>query len=561
MFRLSGPRRAAAAALRAFEAICATRAAIEFDLEGRILRANDPFLAFMGWRRDEILGQHHRIFMPPEEAGSPAYAAFWDRLRLGEAFTGEAVRRTRDGRSVVMQASYVPVPGPDGRPERVVKLASDITETVRERELNAARLDGVSRSQAVIEFDAEGRVLAANPNFLRLTGYAESEVLGRHHRMFMPPGEADKPAYAEFWRRLAAGELMRGAFRRVGRGGREIWIEASYNPVLDHHGRTDRIIKFALDATERAQALRAVGDAMGRLAEGDLAARVERAVPAEYELLRTGFNAMAERIGALVAAIAEASERIRAGTGAIAEGGRDLARRAEAQAATLEQTAATMEEITATIGSTAGNAETGSAIAVEAEDRARRGQEVVRSAIAAVGAIEESAARISEITAVINSISFQTNLLALNAAVEAARAGDAGKGFAVVAAEVRTLAQRSSTAASDIGRLIEESSAKVREGAALVKGSGAALEEIMAAVQGLKTRTGEISEAMREQSNGVQEVSRGVADLDGITQQNSALAESNARNAAELMEEADRLMQLVAGFRSDSARAGRRAAA
>ncbi len=561
MFRFGKAAKAAADAASFCDAVKRSRAHIEFALDGTVIWVNDAFLGTTGYARDEVLGKHHRMFMDPDDAAAPAYAAFWDKLRRGEFVAGSFLRKAKDGRPLWLQACYDPVLGTDGKPAKIIKLAVDVTAETAAAAIDARRLEALYHYQAVIEFDMDGTVVMANDNFLKLMGYTAPEIVGKHHSLFVEPAEARLPAYAAFWDELRRGVVHTAEYKRVTKSGTPVWIQASYSPVVNHRGKVWRVIKIASDATQRIQSTDAIGTAMAQLAEGHLDARLTAPLRPDFEPLRTAFNTMADRFADLIAQLRMTALQINADAGSIAAGGHDLARRAEAQAATLEETAATMEEMTATIRSTASNAEQGTRLAEDAEARADRGRAVVRNAIAAMGAIEESSTKISEITAVINAISFQTNLLALNAAVEAARAGDAGKGFAVVAAEVRTLAQRSSEAASDIGKLIAESTGKVREGAQLVTSSGDALEEIMKSVNALSDRIKEISQATKEQSNGVTEISTGIADLDSITQQNSSLAESNAGTAGALEAQARRLTELIAFFRVvEQGRGGRRAA-
>ena len=231
-------------------ALSRSLAVIEFGLDGVILDANANFLAVMGYGRDEVVGRHHSIFVEPSYAANPAYRAFWDELRAGTYKVAEYKRLAKDGREVWIQASYNPILGPDGHPTKVVKFASDVTPAKLANANYEGQIDAIRKSQAVVEFDLDGTVLAANENFLQVMGYRAEEVVGRHHRQFMPAGEADSEAYRAFWAGLKRGEYIAGEFKRLAKGGREVWIQASYNPILDVNGRPCKVVKFASDVTE-----------------------------------------------------------------------------------------------------------------------------------------------------------------------------------------------------------------------------------------------------------------------------------------------------------------------
>jgi methyl-accepting chemotaxis protein len=223
-------------------------AMIEFDPYGTILNANENFLKAVGYRREEVIGARHSMFLTPAESASPDYARFWERLRAGELLAGKFCRQGRHG-EVWLEASYTPVFGADGQPEAVIKYATDITAAVMQATEAAGQIAAINRAQAVITFDLEARVLDANENFLSLMGYRLDELVGQKHMTMVRPQDADSAAYAQFWDRLRAGEVMAGKFRRIARDGREVWIEASYNPIFDAHGKPIKIIKFATDIT------------------------------------------------------------------------------------------------------------------------------------------------------------------------------------------------------------------------------------------------------------------------------------------------------------------------
>ncbi len=234
-------------------AIRRSQAVIEFDLDGTVLEANDTFLDLMGYRLDEIRGRHHRIFVAPAEAAGPEYVAFWEKLARGEFHSAEYRRIAKDGGEVWIRATYNPILDAHGRPVKVVKFANDVTAEKLRNVENAGRLTAIDRSQAVIEFDLDGRILTANDNFLRTVGYQLPEIAGRHHSMFCTPEYADSAEYREFWAALRGGEFRSGRFHRHGKNGRDVWIQSSYNPILDLSGKPVKVVKYAYDVTEQVR--------------------------------------------------------------------------------------------------------------------------------------------------------------------------------------------------------------------------------------------------------------------------------------------------------------------
>jgi len=243
----------ALAKLRAAEArkmaVDRSTAMIEFKPDGTIVSANENLLATMGYRLEEIVGQHHRIFCFPDYQASAEYRKFWQRLAAGEFIRERFLRRHKQGQEVWLEASYNPIKGPDGRIEGVLKLATDITALVaREQEQNSM-VEAISRSMAVIAFNPKGEVLEANENFEQTMGYRLNEIRGKHHRMFCTREEADSAEYRRFWERLNKGEFFSGRFQRINRHGDTIWLSATYNPVFDASGRLYKVVKFARDVT------------------------------------------------------------------------------------------------------------------------------------------------------------------------------------------------------------------------------------------------------------------------------------------------------------------------
>ncbi|MDP4302152.1 methyl-accepting chemotaxis protein [Leptothrix discophora] len=234
-------------------AISRSQAVIEFDLNGRVLRSNDNFLRLLGYQAGDVLGQHHRLFVDPVEAASTAYTVFWDRLAQGDFMSGEYRRIGRDGREVWIQATYNPVFDLTGKPVKVVKFAQDVTAIKLRNAEFEAKVAAIDRAQAVIEFDLDGHVLTANRNFLAAMGYTLREIQGQHHSLFCTPDHIRSPDYRDFWLRLGEGHVVSGRFHRHGKFGRDVWIQAAYNPVMDLNGRVMKIVKYAYDVTHEVE--------------------------------------------------------------------------------------------------------------------------------------------------------------------------------------------------------------------------------------------------------------------------------------------------------------------
>ena len=227
------------------------QAVIEFNLDGTILTANENFLNAMGYSLAEIQGKHHSIFVPSAEHGSAAYREFWAALNRGEFQAAEYKRIGKGGKEVWILASYNPVLDEKGKPFKVVKFATDVTaQKLRNADLSG-QIDAIGKSQAVIEFNLDGTIIQANENFLRALGYSLGEIKGRHHSMFVEQADRDSPAYREFWAALNRGEFQAAEYKRIGKGGKEVWIQASYNPIFDLNGKPFKVVKYASDVTKQ----------------------------------------------------------------------------------------------------------------------------------------------------------------------------------------------------------------------------------------------------------------------------------------------------------------------
>ncbi len=664
------------------QAIDQVQAVIEFRMDGTVITANENFLKTLGYSMEEIKGQHHRMFCDPTYVASPEYQAFWAKLNRGEYDAGTYQRVGKGGKDVWIQAGYYPLMDSKGKPYKVVKFASDVTEKqteimhmrdelkVREEIMNTTSIvseanlkgdimsvnekflqvskypkneligfghnttrhpdmpkevfkqmwatigrgqifrgvvknrakdgtpyyvdaviapfvdkktgkprkylgvryditeqeiqrqnmqgimDAIDKSYASVEFNLDGTIIKANENFMKTMGYSLDEIKGHHHRMFCDPAYTATGEYAAFWQKLNRGEFDSGVYRRLGKGGKEVWIQASYNPIKDEMGRPFKVMKFAIDVTaqKRAQAqLEAcMGEAqvsLGALAHGDLTQPLQGTYEGELNKVKTSINEALANLTATMTTVREAVEAVTTASEQITKGNEDLSQRTSEQASALEETAASMEEMTSTVKQNADNAKRADQLAIAARETADKGGSVTKRAVDAMGEINKSSKKIADIITVIDEIAFQTNLLALNAAVEAARAGEHGRGFAVVAAEVRNLAQRSATAAKEIKGLINESIQRVADGSELVNQSGKTLEEIVSSVKRVTDIIAEISAASQEQASGLDQVNKAVMSMDETTQQNAALVEETTSAAQSMKEQAKALMHQVETFK------------
>ncbi len=521
---------------------------IEFRPNGEILTANENFLNLMGYDEREIVGKHHRIFVDKDYASSPEYKELWAKLNRGEFQAGEFLRYNSTGEEVWIQASYNPVVTSGGKVTRVVKYATDITEEKRKSAYFSGQIKAINQSQAVIEFDPTGKILEANDNFLNAMGYTLGEIQGKHHSMFVDPSVRSSSEYRLFWEQLADGQFQSGEYHRIGNGGKDVWIQATYSPIIDDNGKVFRVVKYATDITGRKMAVNDICEVMLALSKGSLTSRLEREYEGEFEQLAQSVNDFVANLSSIIHEIRSGSETINNASAEIAKGNADLSSRTEQQASSLEETASSMEEITSTVQLNADNAKQANGLASEASRVAISGGKLIEQVVGTMADINQSAKKIEDIIGVIDGIAFQTNILALNAAVEAARAGEQGRGFAVVASEVRTLAQRSANAAKDIKGLISDSVTKVESGNELVNQSGATMSEIVNAIQRVNDIMSEIASASAEQASGIDEINKAVVQMDEMTQQNAALVEEAAAAAESMSSQASQLISRVNFF-------------
>ncbi len=535
-------------ALAQVVAIGKSQAVIEFNMDGTIITANQNFLDTLGYRLDEIQGKHHSMFVTSDERGSAEYSAFWAKLNRGEYQAAEYKRVAKGGREVWIEASYNPIMDSANKPQKVIKFATDITaKKIRSME-DSGKIAAIARAQAVIEFNLDGTIITANDNFLAAMGYRLEEIQGKHHSMFIAPGEKESVGYREFWAKLNRGEFQSAEYKRYGKGGKEIWILASYNPILDDTGKPFKVVKFASDVSEQklktanfAGQIEAIGKSQAVI-EFDMSGKI--LVANENFLNALGYS-LGEIQGKHHSMFVSSEERESAAYRTfwadlnrgefqsgeyqrVGKGGRGIWIQASYNpirdlngkpykvvkyaSDTTAQVIARMrsEKVRGMMESVAAGAEELNASVREISEAMSKSRETAQTAVDRVEAADQQAQRLAEaaesmssIVQLIGDITGQINLLALNATIESARAGEAGRGFAVVAAEVKNLANQAKQATDKIEQEISNLNG--------ISGDVVdALNSIKKAIQNVSEYVTSTAAAVEEQSTVTTEMSSGM---------------------------------------------------
>ncbi len=452
-----------------------SQAIIEFEMDGTIVTANKNFLDALGYSLDEIRGKHHSMFVEPSYRDSAEYRAFWDDLRRGDYRAAEYKRIGKGGKEIWIQASYNPLLGRDGKPFKVVKFATDITAEKLKNAEYQGQIAAINKAQAVISFELDGTIIDANQNFLNALGYRIEEIRGQHHRMFVEPSYRESADYRAFWDALRQGRFQAAEYKRIGKGGKEIWIQASYNPIFDMSGRPFKVVKFATDITAQ------VKERMHR-------AELQKGIDAELGSITTEVSRASEQATSAASASTQTSSNVQA----VASGAEELA----------HSVAEISRQVVHALEITNG--------AVQQADHTNT---TITTLLAATQ-------KIGEVVDLINSIAAQTNLLALNATIEAARAGEAGRGFAVVASEVKNLATQTSKATDEIGAQIAEVQSTTKEAVGAISGISQTIARIneistniATAVEEQEAVTRDMSANMQVAAQGVETITRGMNEI------------------------------------------------
>lgn len=444
-----------------FIALDKSQAIIEFYPDGSIVTANHNFLGAMGYDLAEVQGRHHSMFVDTVVRNSVEYKQFWEDLRAGKFQAAQYKRFGKGGKEVWIEATYNPILDKEGKVYKIVKFATDITEFKLRNSEFEGKLSALNKSQAIIEFTLDGIILAANENFLDTMGYSLSEIKGGHHSMFVDPEYRNSQEYKMFWEGLRTGKFQAAQYKRFGKGGKEVWIEASYNPIFDMNGKPFKVVKFATNITNTVEKITSIKQDMNAIEEAVLVLKQQTTLAAG------GSNETSTN----VQTVAAGAEELDA---SVVEIARSMSRSTDAASDAYGRIIQTGEETKKLL---------------------------------------HAAQEMNGIVTLIQKIAEQVNLLSLNATIEAARAGEAGKGFAVVASEVKGLATQVAEATHKIGSEINNIQDVVSNVAGSLQDITQSIDNARNYVTGATTAIEEQSSVTRDMSSSMQNAAEAVNDI------------------------------------------------
>ena len=513
----------------------------ETDLKGHITYVNDLQCEVAQYSREEMIGSNMNMVRHPDTS-KEIFKEMWSTIGRGNIFTGFIKNKRKDGTPYYIYGAFGPVLGNDGKPKKYIGIRVDLTESTIKQQNSRGVVEAIDGSNPYIEFSPQGNILHANTLFLQAMGYSLDEIVGKHHRMFVPSDISSSTAYASFWNELERGDSKKDVYRRLTKSGETVYLQSIYAPVKDDMGRVVKVLKIATDITrqyeielETQTATKEATRVLSALSSGDLTQKYQVESKGDLKMMGDSLNQTINILSELITTVVSNAQNIASSSVEMSSSAQQLSEGATGQASSVEEISSSMEEMTANIQQNTSNSRQTEKISTQAATDINISKE---SVMETVNSMKTIASKIS----IIGEISRQTNLLALNAAVEAARAGEHGRGFAVVAAEVRKLAERSQQAATEI----DEVSSKSVD---IAQKSGEMLFEVVPNIQKTSDLVQEITASSVEQSSGAEQVNSAIQNLNNVVQENAATAEEMAASAEELNAQSDILQEAVNFFK------------